>query len=59
MKKREKIWIIYPRHDDKKELMCEHGIGHGGIHGCDGCCSDPSFEIAWKKFFGRRKKNES
>lgn len=26
-----------------KEYACSHGIGHGGIHGCDGCCSDTSF----------------
>lgn len=26
-----------------KEYACRHGVGHGGIHGCDGCCSDPSF----------------
>jgi len=26
-----------------KEYSCLHGIGHGGIHGCDGCCSDPNF----------------
>jgi len=25
------------------EYMCPHGIGHGGVHGCDGCCSHPSF----------------
>jgi len=28
----------------RKELYCEHGVGHGyHIHGCCGCCSDPSF----------------
>ena len=31
------------------EYLCEHGIGHDmGVHGCDGCCSDPSF----KKLYG-------
>ena len=32
------------------ELTCPHGVGHGGIHGCDGCCSHPSF----KKYKGIR-----
>jgi len=50
-----KTWKRYPRHD-KKELMCEHGVGHGGIHGCDGCCADPSFKKAWKKEFGKESK---
>lgn len=31
-----------------KEYMCPHGVGHGGIHGCDGCCAHPSYK--------RRKK---
>lgn len=28
-----------------KEYACEHGVGHGGVHGCcaEGCCSDPLF----------------
>lgn len=26
-----------------KEYKCPHGIGHGGIHGCDFCCSHKSF----------------
>ncbi len=26
-----------------KEYMCPHGVGHGGAHCCDGCCSHPSF----------------
>lgn len=21
-----------------KEYACPHGVGHGGLHGCDGCC---------------------
>ena len=25
------------------EYACPHGIGHGGVHGCDGCCSHPSY----------------
>lgn len=28
------------------ELTCPHGVGHGGTHGCDGCCSHPSFKKA-------------
>lgn len=32
------------------EYLCEHGIGHEmGVHGCDGCCADPSFEKLYKK----------
>ena len=26
-----------------KEYACPHGIGHGGFHGCDGCCRHISF----------------
>ena len=25
------------------EFACPHGIGHGGIHGCDGCCGHVSY----------------
>ena len=50
-------WKKYPRHDGKKELMCEHGVGHGGVHGCDGCCADPEFKKAWKRIF-RTRANE-
>lgn len=49
-------WKRYPR--IKKELLCPHGIGHGGIHGCDGCCDDPSFREAWKKIFGEEVMKE-
>ena len=31
------------------ERMCPHGVGHGGIHGCDGCCQDKSYDKAIKK----------
>lgn len=31
------------------ELKCPHEVGHGGIHGCDGCCSHPSFKKAMKR----------
>lgn len=27
-----------------KEYACPHGIGHGGMHGCDGCCRHESFK---------------
>jgi hypothetical protein len=33
----------------KGERDCPHGVGHGGIHGCDGCCAHPSFEKRSKK----------
>lgn len=36
-------WPHYRRHDSKVEWACPHGVGHGGIHGCDGCCSHESF----------------
>jgi len=52
----KKRWTRYTR--TKKELACEHGVGHGGIHGCDGCCSDPSFEKAWKEIFGGKESWE-
>ena len=32
------------------EWLCPHGIGHEmGTHGCDGCCSDPSFRKLYEK----------
>jgi len=51
-------WKEYKRHDGKQELECEHGVGHGGIHGCceDRCCTKPEFKEAWKKVFGRPVK---
>jgi len=46
------------RLDGRVELTCKHGIGHpseklqsrewswtDGVHGCDGCCDDESFEV--------------
>jgi len=34
----------YLRYSDGPEYACPHGVGHGkGVHGCDGCCSHPSF----------------
>lgn len=32
-----------------KEYACPHGVGHGGLHGCDGCCRHRSF----KKVIGK------
>lgn len=32
-----------------KEYSCPHGVGHGGIHGCDGCCRHPSFRKKTRK----------
>ena len=38
-----------------KEYECPHGVGHGGLHGCDGCCLHKSYEKAVR----REKKNET
>lgn len=42
---KELVWHWpYLRMSDGKEYACRHGIGHSeGVHGCDGCCSDPNF----------------
>jgi hypothetical protein len=29
-----------------REYACPHGVGHGGVHGCDGCCTHPSYKRA-------------
>jgi hypothetical protein len=35
----------------RQELYCEHGVGHGfHVHGCDGCCGDPSFAKEFKRW---------
>ena len=37
-------WAIgySPRGEDgHPEYECIHGVGHGGVHTCDGCCSTP------------------
>ena len=35
----------------RQELYCEHGVGHGyHVHGCCGCCGDPSFAKEFKKW---------
>ena len=50
---------------EKVEYACPHGIGHGeGVHGCDGCCGDESYQRAKllrgilieKKKKGKRRK---
>lgn len=40
-------WSWY---ESRREFLCKHGVGHypvweggGRVHGCDGCCSHPSF----------------
>lgn len=44
----------------KKEFSCPHGIGHGGIHGCDGCCRHKSFKRELKnkikQYKGKKKE---
>lgn len=44
-KKKDKPWNWpFQRMSDGPEYSCPHYIGHSrGIHGCDGCCSDPNF----------------
>lgn len=43
-RKLEKWTWPYLRTSDGREHECPHGVGHSwGIHGCDGCCSHPSF----------------
>jgi hypothetical protein len=27
------------------EYACEHGVGHGGMHGCDGCCRKTNLDV--------------
>lgn len=29
-----------------REYACSHGIGHGGLHGCDGCCQSEEAKLA-------------
>ncbi len=36
----------WPYHG-RGELSCPHGVGHGGFHGCDGCCTHESFLKAY------------
>ena len=39
-----------------REYMCPHGVGHGGVHCCDGCCSHPSFKQKLKRVNLSKKK---
>jgi len=41
-----------------KEYDCPHGVGHGGIHGCDGCCGHESFRRVTQKKKQKRKKKK-
>ena len=35
----------------RQELYCEHAVGHGyHVHGCDGCCGNPSFAKEFKRW---------
>ena len=36
-------WELHIRIDGRIEYDCEHGVGHGGVHGCDGCCRKDSY----------------
>lgn len=38
-------WTLRRRADGRIEAVCKHGVGHGGIHGCDPdqCCQAPDF----------------
>ena len=38
------------------EHFCPHGVGHGGIHGCDGCCQHESFKRVTKGDKNGKKK---
>lgn len=43
-KKTEKRWAyLRTNSNGAKEYSCVHGQGHGGVHGCDGCCGAPDF----------------
>jgi hypothetical protein len=50
-KKKDKPWRWpFQRYNDGPEYACRHGVGHSeGVHGCEGCCSDPNFpkESKW------------
>lgn len=38
------------------ELECPHGVGHGGVHGCCGCCRHESYTKALKAFMAQKSK---
>lgn len=51
------IWHWPQNRWSKVEYACPHGIGHGeDVHGCDGCCSSPSYKRAIKRSKAKRKK---
>jgi hypothetical protein len=53
MKKKTKKWhwpFLRINFGGDIELMCEHGVGHGGLHGCDGCCRDKEYVKRLKSF---------
>jgi len=44
VRKVEKWPWPFQRMSDGPEYSCPHGVGHSsGVHGCDGCCTDPNF----------------
>lgn len=58
------------RGDGRVEVMCPHGVGHPerslstpfwlswmGVHGCDGCCSQDSYQLAILKKKGGSSEN--
>lgn len=46
----------YLRFSDGPEYECPHGIGHSfGVHGCDGCCSHPTFHEQVKRSYRYRR----
>jgi hypothetical protein len=55
-KKHDKIkWVDFS--PMRQELYCEHGVGHGfHVHGCDGCCADPSFAKEFKRWQKKRDR---
>jgi uncharacterized protein with PQ loop repeat len=51
-------WTYQRMSGKYEEYSCPHGIGHSekGIHGCDGCCSHPSFKKKLREVKKSRKK---
>lgn len=54
--RKRRLWHWpYLRHSDGPELSCRHGVGHSeGVHGCEGCCSDPMFKKAVTKWKAKK-----
>ncbi len=43
-----------------KEYECPHGVGHGGVHGCDGCCGHKSYtEAGAKRELKKQRRKEN